>query len=230
MRVVPKVQTPLSEVGLALALRAGHELAEHAAPSKARLGVAWAQNALEHDRGRAIYNNNVGNVTAWAKYTGDAYDFGKLIPERVKRGATPAEDVWEPKHLFFRAHASPELGATDYWRVLASEKFASALPYFDRGDANGAAWELSRRGYYTARAEKYSVAMVSLLGWFERSIWTRIDAAPETHALTPDEQAAIAHVCDRVAKMADDARRGVEGLAAFEEAWPRRAIDVPTLP
>ncbi|MGK3981237.1 peptidoglycan-binding protein [Sorangium sp. So ce118] len=154
-RDVPKVATPLSEAELLNVLRAGHVAATGSEPSRARLACAWAHVALEHGRGRFVYCNNIGNITALGSWPGKYYVI--RVQERVKRDP----DVWKWMDLKFRAHATPEDGAADYWRLMLG-RYASAVARFDAADPAGAALELSRLGFYTARAEHYVKAMASL--------------------------------------------------------------------
>lgn len=221
MRVVPRVATPLSELELALALRNGHLRAFDARPDEDRLGVAWAQCALEHARGRAIYGANIGNVTAGSTWTGDVYEL--RVQERVHRDP----DTWKWLVLRFRAHADPVAGAADYWRLLA-RRFASVLPLFDEGRAHEAAYRLSVLGYYTALAEPYADAMDELLAWYHRAIGPVLER--EDAKLEAAAQREVARIVDRVARIVDEARAGVEGLRSFERAWPRRVVEVPAVP
>lgn len=218
--IVPRVRTPLTELELARCLRDGHVRAFDELPDPDRLGCSWAQCALEHARGRAIDNNCVGNVTAGSTWKGDVYEL--RVSERVKRDP----DVWKVLTLRFRSHSNPIDGAADYWRLLA-RRFASVLPLFDDGDARGAALRLSELGYYTALSGPYATAMVELLARYRRIVGPAL--AADVPALTDGEQAAIAEVADRVVRMADDARAGVEGMLAFERRWPPRH-EAPALP
>jgi hypothetical protein len=153
-REVPRVRTPLSEVDLADVLQAGHVAALGSEPSKERLGVAWAQMALEHGRGKYVYCNNIGNITAggWS---------GPYYVIRVQERVNKATNEWKWMDLKFRVHRTPEDGAADFWRLLAG-RYASALPLFDAGDAVGAAMRLGALNYYTAHEEQYARGMAGL--------------------------------------------------------------------
>lgn len=154
-REVAKAPTPLTEAQLLDVLRAGHVAVTGAEPSRARLACAWAQVALEHGRGKYVYNHNLGNITALGGWPGQYYVI--RVQERVKRDP----DVWKWTDLKFRAHETPEAGAADYWRLML-KRYASAIARFDSADPAGAALELSRLGFYTARAEHYMKAMAAL--------------------------------------------------------------------
>lgn len=203
--IVAKVATPLTEVELARVLREGHLRAFGELPSEDRLAVAWAQCALEHGRGQFIYCHNLGNVTAGSRWVGDVYQL--VVQERVRRDP----DVWKTLTLSFRAHASPEAGAADYW-ILLARSFSSALARFDVGDAAGASDALSAAGFYTARAGAYTAAMVSLLAFYRRSIAPRLMPPP----LSAEEVTALDQVAAHVLRVEREAREGQDGAAALE--------------
>lgn len=154
-REVPKVATPLTEAQLVDVLRAGHVIAFGAEPSMQRLACAWAQNALEHARGRAVYCHNIGNITTGSGWHGPYYVI--RVQERVQKNP----DVWREIDMRFRAHDAPEDGAADYWSVM-SRRYSAALALFDQGQAHAAALELGARGYYTAHEDQYARSMASL--------------------------------------------------------------------
>jgi hypothetical protein len=137
-------RTPLSEAAIAQALVAGHRDVFGEAPSSARLTVARAQVGLEVGRGKACWCHNLGNVGA---RKGGCLTRGGF---RVAR------------------YASPREGARAYWRLRAVRK---ALPWFDAGDARGAALALGRAGYYTADPEVYAERMTAV--WRELGPWQR---------------------------------------------------------
>jgi hypothetical protein len=127
--------TPLSEVAMERALRAGHVEVFGRAPGRERLRVALAQVALETGRGRFVRCRNLGNITA---------------PRRGRRCSTGPG---------LRRFPSARAAAAAYWR-LASVR--AALPYFDRGDPEGAAYALGRAGYYEASPDAYAAGMRAL--------------------------------------------------------------------
>lgn len=208
MSAVARVQTTLTEVELALALRDGHVLACGAPPSASRLSVGWAQCALEHARGRAVYCFNLGNVTAGSRWAGDYYEL--TCSERVKRNP----DVWQTIDLHFRAHQKPADGGADYWRIL-SGRYIRALAYFDRADAEGAAYLLSQLGYYTALPKPYAAAMASL----ER--YAAIHVAPSVlAAVEPARGVCETPDCDGELRsyLSPDAMRAIEATVAMSLA------------
>lgn len=154
-REIPKAATPLSEDDLRRVLLDGHKIAFGHEPTPERLACAWAQCALEHARGRAVFNNNIGNVSAFGGWPGHHY----VIPCQERVSKNP--DRWELKRMRFRAHATPQEGAADYWRLL-EKRYASALALFDAGNPRGAALELGRLNYYTAHESTYAASMTGL--------------------------------------------------------------------
>ena len=118
------------------------------------LGCAWAQVALEHARGGAIFNHNFGNIMAGSKWPGDVYVL------RVQEQTSP--DVWEFFDARFRSHASPLDGALDYWRLLNAPRFAGAWAAMERGEPAAVAHELKAHGYYTADEARYARALAAL--------------------------------------------------------------------
>lgn len=146
-REVARVVTPITELELLAAVRDGHRVAFGTPPSPERLGIAWAQLALETGRGARCNNNNIGNLTTGKKWLGDRFTI-----------AVPPPD---PPKLTFRAYSSPLVGASDYW-VLIFDRFPTVLPLFDRGDAIAAAVELGRRKYFLAPVTQYAKGMSSL--------------------------------------------------------------------
>jgi hypothetical protein len=162
---VQRQTTPLTELEMANALLEGHRAAFGTTPSADRLGVGWAQCALEHGRGKALYSFNFGNVTATKKWIDDGGDY------YVMRVPPP-----DPPVLKFRAFASPSGGAADYWRILGG-RYVSALRLFDAGKALDACYELSRLRYFTANADAYSRAVASLFDYWRKALAPKVDLA-----------------------------------------------------
>lgn len=132
-------RTPLSERAIAAALAGAHRDVFGEAPSAERLLVARAQVGLEVGRGRWAYCHNLGNIGAKRS---------RKVPSCVTKGG-----------FRVRAYASPRAAARAYWRLRAVRR---ALPWFDRGDAHGAALALGRAGYYTAPREVYAARMAAV--------------------------------------------------------------------
>lgn len=130
-------RTPLTEAAIAAALAGAHRDVFGEAPSAQRLLVARAQVGLEVGRGRLCWCHNLGNIGA-----------SRRVKSCTTRGG-----------FRVRAYASPRAAARAYWRLSAVRK---ALPWFDRGDARGAALALGRAGYYTAAPEVYAARMAAV--------------------------------------------------------------------
>ena len=128
---VKRINTPISEVDLAKALREGHYLAFGKYPSTKRLTVAWAQVALENGRGKYTYNHNLGNISS-----------RKKIPYYI---------IYSHSFLSFKSFNE---GAAAYWRVIRN-MCKSSLKYFDNGNAYAAGLQLRRCNYYMADKNKY---------------------------------------------------------------------------
>lgn len=195
---IPKVLTPLTELELVEVLYLSHGQAFELFPSAERLGVAWAQCALELGRGKSIWNFNIGNITAGSKWLGDYYVL-KVPPP-------------DPPTLKFRAHESPIDGGVDYWKLI-SGRYASTIPYFDRGDANGAAVELGRLKYFLAHVETYANGMTSLYKEFMRRGLGLMEMRKHETVPSPEELA----VAGRLWRLHDDLEEGRDGLDVIEE-------------
>lgn len=137
------------------ALIDGHRRYFGSAPSPRRLSVAWSQCALEHARGEKLYNFNLGNVTAGAKWEGDFYVMHVPPPD--------------PPVLRFRAFSTADQGAIDYWRMLDGH-YRPALTLFDQGRAFDACLMLGALGYFTANPTVYARGVDNWHKWFEREL------------------------------------------------------------
>jgi hypothetical protein len=70
-----------------------------------------------------------------------------------------------------------------------SERYGTAIPFFDRGDAAGAAKELGRRGYFLASVDAYMNAMASLYREFFRRGLDDIERRQHEAIPSPEELA-----------------------------------------
>lgn len=142
----PSDATPVSRVELAAALEQGHVEVFGAEPSEPRLAVAWAHSAIEVGQGARARGNNLGNI-----------------------GASSAGPAYVVAGVRFRVYPTLDEGARAYWRHVL-ERCPGALPWFDAGDATGAARALRRCGWYRAPVETYAAAMRSLRWTYEREV------------------------------------------------------------
>lgn len=157
---IERTKTPLNPPTMAAILRDSYHGVFQAFPTLATLGTAWAQVALEHASGAAVYAHNIGNITT----SGKAGDFYVLhVQEQVDPG------VWKYLDLKFAAHRDFIDGGRAYWSLL-KRRYASVLPLFAAGNADGAARELKRLKYYTADADKYARGMAGLARRFTSEI------------------------------------------------------------
>jgi hypothetical protein len=198
---VPRVSTPLTELELCDAIYVGHYTVFNTPPSSERLLVALAQMALELERGKAVWNFNIGNVTAGSSWPGDFYVLHVPPPD--------------PPILHFRAHANALEGAIDYW-TLMNKLWSSVLPFMDRGDPAGAAEQLGRLKYFLANVEVYAGGMVSLYDEYKRR---GLDQAEIQHH---DEVPSPAELAEggRLWRLADELNQGVteDDLAKVENS------------
>lgn len=168
---VTRAATPLTEADLAAVLEYAHQLSAGESPSRSRLACAFAHVALENGRGTAIWNDNLGNISGFGAWKGSYYVI--RVAERVSKNP----DVWKQIDMRFRAHGNPIAGAVDYWTIMTG-RYAPVLAYFDAGDPEGAARELSRLGYFTARVDPYARAMGSIYRSFMASAPSAAVAPP----------------------------------------------------
>lgn len=157
---IERAKTPLNPPTMAAILRNSYHAVFQAFPTLPMLGAAWAQNALEHASGAAVYCHNLGNITTAGK-AGDYYVLH--VQEQVEPG------VWKWLDLKFAAHADFIDGGRAYWALL-KRRYASVLPLFAAGNVEGAARELKRLRYYTADADKYARGMAGLARRFDSEI------------------------------------------------------------
>lgn len=187
---VPCIPTPLTELELVDAIYVGHCSVFGIYPSPERLLVALAQMALELDRGKAIWNFNIGNVTASGSWPGDFYILHVPPPD--------------PPILRFRAHANALEGAIDYW-TLMKKLWSSVLPFMDQGNAAGAAEQLGRLKYFLANVDTYARGMTSLYVEYKRR---GLDQAEIQHH---DEVPSPAELAEggRLWRIVDELNQGV---------------------
>ncbi len=125
-------RTKLTAEELRDGLRAGHVAELGDEPSIHRLRMAWAM--VHHETGgtESMWNFNAGNIMCTPGYP---ICHALKVPRPGK----------EP--TYYRSYPDFEAGARDYWRLLAG-RYKDALPFFDQGDAAGAARALREKGWY----------------------------------------------------------------------------------
>jgi flagellum-specific peptidoglycan hydrolase FlgJ len=158
--------TPVAMTEIGPLLARAHRRLFGVPPSPERLLVAWSHVALETARGERCRSNNVGNIVVTLDWTGAENVI--RVEERVRRDP----DVWRPQEMRFRAYATLDDGAEDYWRVVGG-RFGSALARFDGGDAGAAGRTLCTSGYATADCDAYGKGMEGLYRWMRSEGWER---------------------------------------------------------
>ena len=163
---VPTVRTTFSTENFARALVAAwRALYDGATPSKASVGVIWAQYALETGRGQFCWNNNIGNVKHVA---GDGHDYCMLANVWEMIGGKrvvfnpPSPQTW------FRAYRTLSDGMREHLEFLR-RRYGAAWAAVEAGDARAFVRALKARGYFTADEATYANNVVSLQAEFARS-------------------------------------------------------------
>lgn len=137
---VSKIKTPLSHENLMDALCSSHKIKYGKKPNANRLSLSWSQIALENDRGRKIWNNNLGNQ--------GPFRMDQEYYHHLKKG-------WP-----YRSFKNPIESGISYWDIL--EKCSMGLRSFDDGDPLMAAKSLKNCNYYDTDVESYTIVLRSL--------------------------------------------------------------------
>lgn len=136
-------RTPASDDELRDALMRSHRAQLGSDPPIHRVRMAWAMVRHETANTHSMWNHNVGNIACT-----------KNFPQcHALNVANPAK---EP--VYYRSYPDLDSGAADFWRLIAG-RYADSLPFFDKGDAFGAARALKSRGYFGQDAEIYGRAL-----------------------------------------------------------------------
>jgi hypothetical protein len=147
MIVVPRLPTPVGMEALPDLIEAAfHVLGTRITPTqRANLG---ALVALETSRGRAIFNGNVGNISAGQSYAGpvwrppwfevtDASSARELaLNQAMREGRAPSA---------FRAYDSVQQGVLDFARLLLGQAYAPLLRAANGNDVDAFRRELAAR-------------------------------------------------------------------------------------
>lgn len=139
---------------------------EHGAyPSEGTCAVLWAQYALETGRGKACWNNNIGNVK---HVEGDGHDYCELPNTwEIENGKRVVYQPPSPQ-TWFRAYASLE-EAMEHHLAFLAKRYGNAWSAITSGDPVGFATQLKARGYFTAPLADYVHGLSSLVAEFKRS-------------------------------------------------------------
>ena len=137
---VKKVATPIEQKEIINVLCQSHVTEFGKTPSINRLALSWAQVALENNRGKKIWNNNLGNQ---GPFRMDQEYYHHL------RGGWP-----------YRSFKTHEESGKAYWGLI--KKCSMALKAFDVGDPEMAAKSLKNCNYYSSDQDQYSRVLKSL--------------------------------------------------------------------
>jgi hypothetical protein len=167
----PRRPTPIDEFGMAKLLVETHHEIFGEAPTLARISVAWAHLALEHNRGREVENNNYGNLSV--PETTKERHYVRELSERTRKNAKAALGEWKMVKMRFRAFSSARDGMRAYWTILR-DQYPGALQLFNVGNAHHAGRKLADLGYATQLAEPYAVSMGDLQGEFRMKLFSEV--------------------------------------------------------
>lgn len=159
--LVPDKMTPHTPAEIRAVLAAGHLRTFGVPPSPNSLALASAMIDLESGWGKAVHNENFGNIGR-GRFGGD---FFSLTAREVITGRDKQVTQLE------RAHDSAEAGAADYWEFLA-RNHPAALAAMNRGNVTAAARELKRGFYYSETEEKYATLWTAVVKENDRR-WPR---------------------------------------------------------
>ena len=165
---VPYKITNLGEVDLANVLRGGYKKVFGKDPSTQALAGGWAQVVLEAGLPVKLPCNNIGNIKAGKEWIsqGNPY-FSKDTGENKPTGE------YYKTAANWKAFATPEDGAAEYWKLLKS-RYSNSLDWMEAEDPTSAAVNLGLKGYYTADIKKYSAGISSLYSKFMKEIAPKI--------------------------------------------------------
>ncbi|HEX7235475.1 MAG TPA: hypothetical protein VF405_00860 [Gammaproteobacteria bacterium] len=147
MVVVPRLSTPLPLEVLPDLIEAAFHVAGTRLTPAQKLNLA-ALVAIETNRGKAIQNGNVGNISAGASYKGHVwrppwFEVNESSPPRMLALNRKMLDGKAPSA--FRAYESVQVGALDFARLLLSAPYAALLSAADGNDVDAFRRELARR-------------------------------------------------------------------------------------
>jgi len=196
MSEVTAIRTEVNPRLLARALCRAWYAQEGAVPTRNALLVLLAQSALETGRWQHCWNYNLGGTKATDKWDGEHFcrstsefvlrstAFRWLAESQPRTDGRPGDDVeitstqagfatvrLHPSHTAtrFQAFRTLDEGAAAYLRVLRS-RYGRAWPDLETGDPVSFVAQLKRAGYFTARVEEYSKAVVSLFSEYKEKL------------------------------------------------------------
>lgn len=151
---VPVVRTPVLAGDYARAVILAWRKAYQIDPSKASVGVLWAQYMVETG-GVHVYNWNIGNVK---EIPGDGLPYQMLHGVWEIVGGERVNLEPPDRGTWFTAF--PNLAtAMEHHFGLLRRRFSLAWPHVLSGDPDGFARALKAQRYYTAPADAYAAGM-----------------------------------------------------------------------
>lgn len=150
-RPTAAVRTPIAAAEAANAIEGALRTVTGKAPNGQTVALLTAQWAHETGCGASMYNYNFGGL----KGEGPG---GQSVVQRTREGWGSSERTIMDR---FRAYDSPEQGALDYVRLLAS-RYAPALEAAQRGDTSQFVRGLKSGGYFTGNADAYERSVASI--------------------------------------------------------------------
>ncbi len=124
-------------------------------PSNEQIAMIMAQNSLETNNRKSMWNYNIGNLTTDGKGQYNFFD-DLTTNEQVK------PKVWKKLRLKYRAYTSLKEGVLDYLKFLKGKKYSSAWEHIENPNPEKFSKALKAAGYYTANEAPYTKAISKL--------------------------------------------------------------------
>lgn len=166
---VPKQQTQINEIDMSQAIIRAFQALEGKVPTKEQVALLIAQNNLETDNRKYMWNWNVGNIS----YTpGDGFNYWQGMDWlydyfKDSSGITQREKKKVTK--FYRAYPNLEAGVQDYLQFLKRKSSGTIWAKVLAGDPVNFSKELKRQNYYTADEKDYTSGIVSRVNEYNKN-------------------------------------------------------------
>lgn len=231
MNPVPVKRTPVTIRDYARAvIRAWRDM-YRTLPTKAQVGILWAQYALETGKGPFCWNWNIANVKCTQAQAAAGVPYMMLAGTwEIEKGK---KVIYQPPHpaTWFRAYESLGEAMTAHLRLLRDGRYRSAWPAIEAGDPEAFAHKLKEGAdgkegtwddYYTAPVEHYVAAMRAYhKQWMnDRAFDDVIGEAIATMEAPTEPEMEAADDSTRVVKL-DDFRKVPSNLE-----FPERVYDL----
>lgn len=154
-RRVQRIMANVPEPQMTQALIAGwHDLFGFV-PTRQQIAMVLAQNDLETNSRKAMWNYNVGNITTDGNGSYDYFD-DLTTNEQMNPGS------WKKMRLKYRAYPDLLSGVKDYLHVISTGRYASAWQHILHPDPAAFSKSLKASGYYTANEAPYTKLLTNL--------------------------------------------------------------------